>query len=56
MHNVYMLAAHSRDDYAHSPRRDRMTIHRRDRRCSYMTYHSRECNLPLESSPRLTLL
>ena len=56
MHNVYMLAVHSRDDYAHSPRRDRMTNHRRDRRCSYMTYHSRECNLPLESSPRLTLL
>ena len=31
MHNVYMLAVHSRDDYAHSPRRDRMTNHRRDR-------------------------
>ena len=56
MHNVYMLAVHSRDDYAYSPRRDRLTNHRRDHHCSYMTYHSRECNLPLESSPRLTLL
>ena len=46
MHNAYKLAVHSRDDYVRSPRRDRLTIHRRDRRCSYMTYHSRECNLP----------
>ena len=40
MHNVYMLAVHSRDDYAHSPRRDRMTNHRRDR--LHMTYRSRD--------------
>ena len=57
-HNAYMLAQHSRDahDYGCIARRDRMTNHRRDHHCSYMTYHSRECNLPLESSPRLTLL
>mgnify|MGYP004146017265 CR=1 FL=1 len=40
MHNVYMLAAHSRDDYAHNLRRDRMTNHRRDR--LHMTFHSRD--------------
>ena len=47
MHNVYMLAVHSRDDYAHSPRRDRMTNHRRDR--LHMTFHSRDKS-PLFSS------
>ncbi|BCV08171.1 MAG: hypothetical protein CM15mL4_2310 [uncultured marine virus] len=36
MHNAYKLAVHSRDDYAHSPRRDRMTNHRRDHRCKHI--------------------
>ena len=47
MHNAYMLAAHSRDDYdLCDPRRDRMYNPRRVHRSLHMTYRSRECNLP----------
>ena len=47
MHNAYMLAAHSRDDYdLYDPRRDRMYNPRRVHRSLHMTYRSRECSRP----------